>query len=210
MPEIALDPISFRMLDSLVEQAEGVGAASIIFQGQDIPIATAKGLVQQVVEQNPDIVTGGPFEEVIPDPITHEQIRDYKRRAKCSFKQARAALKKDRGEYTLHRNGLYQVAKYDTDKEIIHLSIKRLDKAAVHSWRDLQWIKNQLVGPEHDAIEIYPAEDKLVDMANQYHLWVFADPEYRIPIGFNEGRHADNMAADDAGKARQKRNPDYD
>lgn len=51
-------------------------------------------------------------------------------------------------------------------------------------WRDLQEIKNELVGPEHEAIEIYPAESKRVDSANQYHLWVFKDPTYRIPIGF--------------------------
>ena len=65
-----------------------------------------------------------------------------------------------------------------------HLSIKRLDKDAIHDWRDLQTIKNMLVGEENEAIEIYPAESRLVDMANQYHLWVFVDPEVRIPIGY--------------------------
>lgn len=68
--------------------------------------------------------------------------------------------------------------------DTIHLSIKRLDKEPLHDWRDLQEIKNMLVGPENEAVEIYPSESRLVDMANQYHLWVFADSSVRIPIGW--------------------------
>jgi hypothetical protein len=67
---------------------------------------------------------------------------------------------------------------------MIHLSIKRHDKAPIHDWRDLQEIKNLLVGPEHEAIELYPAESRLVDTANQYHLWVLADDGRRFPFGF--------------------------
>jgi hypothetical protein len=37
----------------------------------------------------------------------------------------------------------------------------------VHDWRDLQRIKNQLVGPECEAVELYPAESRKVDTANQ-------------------------------------------
>lgn len=67
---------------------------------------------------------------------------------------------------------------------IVHLSIKRRDKSAIHDWRDLQWIKNELVGKEFDAVEIYPAEERLVDTSNQYHLWVFLD--VRLPFGFSD------------------------
>jgi len=81
------------------------------------------------------------------------------------------------------KNEVYQVSLFD-DGEIIHLSIKRNDREPIHDWRDLQEIKNQLVGPANEAIEIYPAESRRVDSANQYHLWVFKDPTYRIPIGF--------------------------
>ena len=72
--------------------------------------------------------------------------------------------------------------------DMVHLSIKRIDKHPVHDWRHFQWIKNELVGEEHEAIEIYPAESRLVDTSNQYHMWVFADPTVRLPIGFAEGR----------------------
>jgi hypothetical protein len=69
--------------------------------------------------------------------------------------------------------------------EMFHLSIKRRDKEPIHDWRDLQEIKNKIIGPECEAIEIYPAESRKVDTANQYHLWAFPDG-VRIPIGFNE------------------------
>lgn len=67
---------------------------------------------------------------------------------------------------------------------MIHLSIKRLDKEAVHDWRHFQEIKNELVGPDHEGFEIYPLEDRLVDAANQYHMYVFADADTKLPIGF--------------------------
>jgi hypothetical protein len=72
------------------------------------------------------------------------------------------------------------------DPELIHLSIKRNDKRPVTSWRDLQKIKNELVGPECEAVQIFPAESRMIDTSNQYHLWCFSDPTFRIPFGYNE------------------------
>lgn len=77
-------------------------------------------------------------------------------------------------------NDLYQVnIHYNTPNhgfgdgiQIDHLSIKRRDKQPIHDWRDLQEIKNRLCGPEREAFEIYPCESRLVDTANQFHLWV--------------------------------------
>lgn len=71
---------------------------------------------------------------------------------------------------------------------IVHLSIKRIDNKPIHSWRDLQKIKNLLVGEENYGVEVYPNESELVDTANQYHLWVFEDPSIRLPFGFKNGR----------------------
>jgi hypothetical protein len=53
-----------------------------------------------------------------------------------------------------------------------HLSIKRIDRKPLHDWRELQLIKNAICGPEFEAVELYPAESRLVDSANQYHLFV--------------------------------------
>jgi hypothetical protein len=70
---------------------------------------------------------------------------------------------------------------------MVYLSIKRHNRGALRDWRHLQSIKNEVVGPEREAIEIYPAESRLVDQANQSHLWVFPE-DVKIPLGFNDGR----------------------
>lgn len=70
--------------------------------------------------------------------------------------------------------------------DFVHLSIKRIDKEPVRDWADMQQIKNELVGPEHEGMEIFPAESRLVDMANQYHIWCFVDASLRIPMGWED------------------------
>lgn len=67
---------------------------------------------------------------------------------------------------------------------LVWLSIRRQDREPVRDWRDFQQIKNQLLGVECEAVEVYPAESRLVDSANQYHLFGFTDPEARVPFGF--------------------------
>jgi hypothetical protein len=44
----------------------------------------------------------------------------------------------------------------------------RLDGQAIHDWRELQRIKNEIVGDEIEAVELYPAESRLLDTANWY------------------------------------------
>lgn len=70
--------------------------------------------------------------------------------------------------------------------EMIHLSIKTLDKSTEHDWREFQEIKNQLVGEECEGVELYPAESRKVDAANQYHMFCIKDSAVRFPFGFTE------------------------
>ena len=65
--------------------------------------------------------------------------------------------------------------------EVIWISIKRRDREAIHDWRDFQLIKNDIAGPEMEAVEIYPAESRLMDTANQYHLFAWKGT---FPVGF--------------------------
>ena len=55
----------------------------------------------------------------------------------------------------------------------IHLSIKNYERSIFLSWQMKQWIKNDIVGEEVEAVELFPAESRLVNGANQYHLWCF-------------------------------------
>ena len=77
-----------------------------------------------------------------------------------------------------------------------HLSIKLHTKKSIHDWRDLWAIKNCLVGEEHDAAEIYPAKSRLVDMANQYHLYVIDEPGLYLPFGMSGGTYMNNNEMD--------------
>ncbi len=70
------------------------------------------------------------------------------------------------------------------ENKMVWLSIKNADNSARHDWRDLQRVKNELVGPEAEAAELYPAESRLVDNANQFHLWCIIGS--RFPFGFEE------------------------
>ena len=110
-------------------------------------------------------------------------------------------------------NNIYQAAlhKYeDSDKyearelgKIDHLSIKRIDKLPIHDWRDLQQIKNDICGSDREAVELYPSEDRVVDYANQFHLWVFP-AGYSIPIGFKNGGVDFDTDRKDGTKQREK------
>lgn len=88
------------------------------------------------------------------------------------------------GQSLTYVNNLYQVSVDERDGGM-HLSIVRLDRSAIHDWRHLQQIKNMIAGPEREACEIYPAESRLVDTNNQFHLWVFPEGQF-LPIGYTE------------------------
>ena len=93
------------------------------------------------------------------------------------------------------RNNVYQVIIrtlmpkddcVEQPPEMVWLSIKSIDQSARHDWRHFQRIKNELVGPECEGVELYPAESRCVDASNQYHLFVIKDSKFRFPWGFNE------------------------
>jgi len=71
---------------------------------------------------------------------------------------------------------------------VVHLSIRRNDRHWARDWRHFQRIKNELVGPECEGVELYPAESRLVDTSNQFHLWVLDEPGARWPVGWEDGR----------------------
>lgn len=51
------------------------------------------------------------------------------------------------------------------------------------SWDDLYRIKNEVGYRDFDAVEVFPAEDKLVNVSNMRHLWVLAE---RLDFGLND------------------------
>lgn len=74
------------------------------------------------------------------------------------------------------------------DGDVDHLSIRRNDRKPDIPWRHLQRIKNELAGDGTEAVELFPAESRLVDTANQRWLWC-ARPGVSVDVGFDDGRH---------------------
>lgn len=66
------------------------------------------------------------------------------------------------------------------------MSVSRLDRKPVDGWDTLQAIKNEIIGAEFEAVEVFPAESRLVNMGNERHLWVFLDENYRLPFGWTK------------------------
>jgi hypothetical protein len=70
---------------------------------------------------------------------------------------------------------------------VVRIGISNNDQTARHDWRDLQRIKNDIVGPEWEAVELYPAESRLVDPSNYFLLW--AIPPGMLRLGIYVGRN---------------------
>ena len=66
----------------------------------------------------------------------------------------------------------------------LHLSIRRNDRQVIDDWREKQRIKNEVVGPENEGVELFPAESRLRDGANQFHLFVLAESGISFPFGY--------------------------
>ena len=108
------------------------------------------------------------------------------------------------------------VPMYSGDTRLTWLSIKRLDKESCHDWRDFQKIKNELCGESRFGVEIYPPESELVDVSNQYHLWVFPEG-LRLPFGFAnrqvagaEGNGVESESSESGAKQRTFENAPSD
>jgi hypothetical protein len=91
----------------------------------------------------------------------------------------------------IFENNLYHV-EIVYGQPFIHLDVHRIDRGPCKNWEHFQQIKNELVGPEHEAVELFPAESRLVNTSHEYHMWVHADPGYRFPFGFGARWVLDN------------------
>lgn len=71
-----------------------------------------------------------------------------------------------------------------TDWGIVeHICIRNQDNTDI-PWAEKQRIKNELFGRNRTAIEVFPGEDRLVDEAGMYHLWLLPK-EFSLPFGLH-------------------------
>ncbi len=137
-------------------------------------------------------------------------IRDMTTKYGMTRKQAKAILKETNPD-AMFVNELYVVSVFKNEKngfsgdvQVWHLSIRRQDREACHDWRHFQQIKNDICGPQYEGLELYPAERRVLDAANQYHLYVIMNDGAEVPVGY---RDIDNSGQDDKhniGKSKQR------
>jgi hypothetical protein len=120
-------------------------------------------------------------------PLRPEIIQRTMQDSNLDEAAARKLLEDDHAKCEIWVNELYQVQKRVHDSGLVHLNIRRRDGAPViRDWRHFQLIKNQLIGEECEAVELYPAESRKVDTSNKYHIYGIADPEFRFPFGWEQ------------------------
>lgn len=71
-------------------------------------------------------------------------------------------------------DGVYDILYEDVESDdtvYIHLLIQRIDNKPITSYMDLQEIKDDLLGEDVSAIEIFPKKVDLCNGSNARHLW---------------------------------------
>mgnify|MGYP001170290432 CR=1 FL=1 len=152
------------------------------------------------------------FKSSHKDMSIKEHINHYLNTAKTmKVKMTRETAKEmvnHERERIIWRNDIYEVFQYhgklcDNMVQVPEykgkcdwLSIKRIDKQPCNDWADFQKIKDDICGELREAIQIYPSSERLVDTANQYHLWVLPEG-MAIPFGWFEGRVINDDSFDD-------------
>jgi hypothetical protein len=112
--------------------------------------------------------------EVVRETMKHYQIDEG---------TARKMLDDEHAKSILYINDLYQVAVTELGDGMLQINIRRRDGSMFKDWRHFQQIKNEVAGPEREAVELYPAESRKVDTSNKWHLWVLPEG-VRLPVGW--------------------------
>jgi hypothetical protein len=69
--------------------------------------------------------------------------------------------------------------------EVVHCSIRTASNLEP-PWRDKQRIKNECFGEKRVAVEVMPSQDRVVDGADMYHMWVMPEG-YEMPFCLTKG-----------------------
>jgi hypothetical protein len=131
-----------------------------------------------------------------------------------TVEEATRALEDEKKQEQIWVNEKYQVAvrRFNHEKFglCLQINIRRRDGNVIfRDWREFQKIKNQLADPEFEAIEIYPAESRLVDTSNKYQLWVICDRNFRWPFGWTSRDVRDENKESPPGMKQRKLPPGW-
>jgi hypothetical protein len=123
-------------------------------------------------------------------PASEERLRERMAVSGLS-RESTLADEQYLSEATSFKNSIYLVRIHDVEPgpnmpALWHLNIRRLNGnvPGAERYPAFMRIRDELIGPEHEAIEIYPARSREMDIANAYHLWAVQSAADTFPIGF--------------------------
>lgn len=154
-----------------------------------------------------------PLRRTKPKPLTAEQVKaqiDTIKKMGATHAQAcevaREANEKNMQAEMWHSPQyvvlVYEATVADGWPPMTWLSIRRDDREPVRDWRHMQHIKNQICGRDREGVQLFPSDKRLVDTANQYHLFVLKERGQMFPFGFTERAVTDTAAEPIGGKQR--------
>lgn len=154
----------------------------VTFHFNNVVRGVANLVASTEISRLPDEEVWTPLERTQPVPLSQE--------AKATLRARGAGddLLDELAAGQLWRNPIYTVmVTHHADGWVEELSIRRNDRQPVHDWRHFQMIKTQLAGADVEAFELYPAEDRLMDTANQYYVFCMP-PGHTLPVGYSGPR----------------------
>lgn len=179
------------------------------FRGIDVHMTgdrTVEHVADQIVHRDEDlnaVATGSSVGKQIADLVQSEKMTRFERAemdiptleeamtaGNLSAEDAQQQIDWMKAQ-AVYVNNLYQVNIEFMADQGAHLMIRRIDRQPIHNWSHFQQIKNELLGEECEAIEIYPKVSRLVDDKNHYHLWGSRSPAYQFPFGIESRKPAD-------------------
>ena len=90
----------------------------------------------------------------------------------------------------------------------VELAVHNHNRTPHVPWRHLQQIKDEVVGADREAVQLFPAEGRLVDTANEY--WLYVYPAGKAPmrkrgvkLGMDYGRNVAYDLPEGFGSSRQ-------
>lgn len=82
----------------------------------------------------------------------------------------------ERGE-TYWRNSFYTVFRKELEPDVglkgsVLLRVRHNQDKPIREWKHLQRIKNEIMGGEREAVEVFPPASMVTSMDNEHHLFV--------------------------------------
>jgi len=97
----------------------------------------------------------------------------------------------------------------DADRDgFVELAVHNHRRTPHVPWRHLQQIKDEVMGADREAVQLFPAQGRLVDTANEYWLQVYPTgkaPMRRrgVKLGMDHGRNVSYALPEGFGNSRQ-------